>query len=347
MPVGHDSTAIGTSSAHVAESRGRVRRSRPSDATPLVCAVAYDGLCTFEFGLVVEVFGLPRPELERWYRFRTVAAEPGPLRAVGGVTVTASHGLASLRQADIVVLPGWRGADAPVPPALARALRTAHARGARVVSICSGAFVLAACGLLDGRRATTHWRHADALRSIRPAIDVDPDVLFVDHGDVATSAGSAAGLDLCLHLVRRDFGAETANAVARRLVLPALREGGQRQFLPRPVPRERGDPIAALLDHVRARLDEPWPLERLAREAGTSVRTLSRRLREATGQGAGAWLVEARVARAAELLEGGTSLADVADACGFGSQESLRRHFRRRRGVSPSRYRAMFGRTGV
>ena len=317
------------------------RRPAPD---PLVCAIAYDGLCTFEFGLVVEVFGLPRPELERYYRFRTVAAEPGPLRAVGGVTVEASHSLASLRHADLVVVPGWRGADSPVPRPLLRALVRAHARGARIASVCSGAFVLAAAGLLDGRRATTHWRHAEALRAAHPAIEVDPDVLFVDHGDVATSAGSAAGLDLCLHLVRADFGAGVANAVARRLVLPAAREGGQRQFVPRPVPRERTRGVASLLDRVRARLDEPWPLERMAAEANVSVRTLSRRVREATGASAQAWLVEVRVARAAELLEDGTAIEDVVEACGFGSVETLRRHFRRLRGMPPSRHRAMFGR---
>ena len=317
------------------------RRPAPG---PLVCAVAYDGLCTFEFGLAVEVFGLPRPELERYYRFRTVAAEPGPLRATGDVTVAPSHGLASLRRADLVVVPGWRGADAPVPTPLLRALVAAHARGARIASICSGAFVLAAAGLLDGRRATTHWRHAEALAAARPSIEVDPDVLFVDHGDVATSAGSAAGLDLCLHLVRADFGADVANAVARRLVLPAAREGGQRQFVPRPVPRERERGVAPLLDRVRARLDEPWPLERMAAEANVSVRTLSRRVREATGTSAQGWLVGERVARAAELLEGGTAIEDAVDACGFGSAETMRRHFRRLRGVPPSRHRAMFRR---
>ena len=317
--------------------------NRPAPG-PLVCAVAYDGLCTFEFGLVVEVFGLPRPELERYYRFRTVAAEPGPLRATGGVTVAPAHGLASLRRADLVVVPGWRGADAPVPAPLRRALVAAHARGARIASICSGAFVLAAAGLLDGRRATTHWRHAGALAAAHPSIEVDPDVLFVDGGDVATSAGSAAGLDLCLHLVRADFGADVANAVARRLVLPAAREGGQRQFVPRPVPRERGRGVAPLLDRVRASLDEPWPLERMAAEANVSVRTLSRRVREATGESAQGWLVATRVARAAELLEGGAAIEDTVDACGFGSAETMRRHFRRLRGVPPSRHRAMFGR---
>ena len=170
-----------------------------------VAALVYDGLCTFEFGVVVEVFGLPRPELDRWYDFRVAAVEPGPLRATGGVTVEAAGGLGVLDHAGTIVVPGWRDTRRKPPEALLRKLRRAHEQGARVLSVCSGVFVLAAAGLLDGRRATTHWRYAPALAERFPRIDVDPDVLYVDAGSVLTSAGSAAGIDLCLHLVRRDL----------------------------------------------------------------------------------------------------------------------------------------------
>ncbi|MFZ2870855.1 DJ-1/PfpI family protein, partial [Zavarzinia sp.] len=194
----------------------------PNETSPLVVALAYDGLCTFEFGLAVEVFGLPRPEMgPDWYRFAVASVDPGPLRATGGVRLLVDGGLEMLDQAGTIIVPGWRGADVPVPEALREALRRAAGRGARLLSICSGVFVLAAAGLLEGRRATTHWRYAARLAAAYPAIMVDADVLYVDEGQVLTSAGSAAGLDLCLHLVRRDFGAEAANRVARRLAVPA------------------------------------------------------------------------------------------------------------------------------
>ncbi|MEL7044334.1 MAG: transcriptional regulator FtrA [Pseudomonadota bacterium] len=316
---------------------------RNSDG-PLVCVLAYDGLCTFEFGIGTEVFALPRPEFRRWYRFQTVAAEPGPLAAVGGISIRADTGLEGLESASLVLVPGWRGCDAAVPEKLIAALRAAHARGARLASICSGVFVLAAAGLLDRRRATTHWRYAERLAAQYPTVEVLPDVLYVDDGDVLTSAGSAAGIDLCLHIVRNDFGAEYANAVARRLVLPTHRDGGQRQFVPAPVPRARGARIGPLLDRIRERLDEPWPIKRMAGEAGMSARTFARRFGEATGCTPLAWLTATRVSRAAELLESSDSpLADIATTCGFGSLETFRREFRSARGVSPSRHRAQFG----
>lgn len=312
-------------------------------ARPLVCVIAYDGLCTFEFGIGVEVFGLPRPEFDSWYDFAVVAAEPGPLRAIGGISVEAEAGLDRLAEASLVLVPGWRGADEAVPSALIEALRQAHAGGARIASICSGVFVLAAAGLLDRRRATTHWRHVDKLAEHYPAIEIDPDVLYVDEGDVLTSAGSAAGLDLCLHIIRRDFGAAHANAVARRLVLPAQRQGGQRQFVQAPVPKLRGGQIAPLLDHVRSRLDEAWPVDRMAAWVGLSPRTFARRMTEA-GMTPLHWLRMARVERAAELIEtSDAALADVAAAAGFGSLESFRREFRRARGIAPSQHRARFG----
>ncbi|MFY0679580.1 MAG: transcriptional regulator FtrA [Thalassovita sp.] len=315
-----------------------------SERTPLVCVLAYDGLCTFEFGIGVEVFGLSRPEFEQWYQFKTVAAEAGPLRAFGGLMFNADHPLDALLEADLILVPGWSGIDVPVPADLIETLQKAHANGARVASICSGVFVLAAAGLLDGRRATTHWRYVETLQARHPEIDVDGDVLYVDDGDVLTSAGSAAGLDLCLHIVRKDWGAAHANSVARRLVLPAQRDGGQRQFVTAPVPLDRGGRIGPLLDQIRAHLDQDWPVARMATEAGLSARTLARRFRDATGETPLRWLVTARVAHAATLLEDSeVPLADIAASCGFGSLESFRREFRRLRGQAPSQFRKAFG----
>jgi AraC family transcriptional regulator, transcriptional activator FtrA len=188
---------------------------------PLVVALVYDGLCTFEFAIVAEIFGLSRPEMgPGWYRFASAAIEPGPLRAHGGLTVVCDGGFELLDQADIIVAPGWKGAGIEVPADLTERLRGAHARGARLASICSGAFVLAATGLLSGQRAATHWRYAEGLSRLHPEIEVDADVLYVEAGNVFTSAGSAAGIDLMLHIIRHEFGVAAANSVARRLVMP-------------------------------------------------------------------------------------------------------------------------------
>jgi AraC family transcriptional activator FtrA len=309
----------------------------------LVAALAYDGLCTFEFGIAVEIFGLPRPEFDRWYRFVVCTTERGRLRAVGGVRVSVEGGADVLRRAGTIVVPGWRDAKDTPPRAMLEALRAAHARGVRIVSICSGIFVLAAAGLLEGRRCTTHWRYVEALRRRHPELRLEPDVLYVDDGDILTSAGGGAGIDLCLHIVRRDWGPRIANQVARRLIIPPHREGGQAQFVERPVARE-GSRFAALFDWARKRLDEELPIDRLAAEAGMSRRNFMRRFREATGSSPGEWLVGERVARARELLEAGRMPVErVATACGFGSTDTLRHHFRRRLRTSPQRYRAQFG----
>ena len=316
-----------------------------SEKQPLVCAVAYDGLCTFEFGIAVELFALPRPEFEDWYNFATVKAEPGPIRAVGGITLEADENLDLLQDASLIIVPGWRGADTPVPENLCAALRAAYDAGARIASICSGVFVLAAAGLLNGKGATTHWRYTDKLAQMYPSIDVDPDVLFVENDRILTSAGSAAGLDLGLHIIRQDYGAQVAASVARRLVLPAQRDGGQRQFVPRPEPKPRiGSGLAALQDRIRASLDENWPIERMASAAATSGRTLARRFHEEAGTTPLNWLKVERISRAAELLENGSiPLSDVWEVCGFGSAETFRRDFRRTMGVPPIRYRERLG----
>ena len=309
-----------------------------------VVALAYDGLCTFEFGCVVEIFSLNRPELGvSWYEFSVAAVEPGPLRAQGGFTVQVEHGLEALDQADTILIPGWRGLDAPVPEALCAALRAAHARGARLASICSGVFVLAAAGLLDGRRATTHWRYAEVLAARHPAIAVEPDVLYVDEGSLISSAGSAAGLDMLIHLVRRDFGPGVANAVARRLVVPPHREGGQAQYVPRPVAPEARNRLGELLDWMAANLDQELSVEALAARVFMSTRTFQRQFREATGTSPYEWLLRRRVALAQELLEAGRlPLETIGRTAGFGSEESFRYHFRRVAGVSPGAWRKRF-----
>lgn len=319
--------------------------AKPS-AGPLVCVLAYDGQCTFEFGVAAEVFALPRPEMGLgWYRYAVCGVEPGPLRAAGGLTVTPDGGLEQLAAADLVVVPGWRGIDAPVPEALVVALLAAHRRGARVMSLCSGIAVLAAAGLLAGRTATTHWRYADAVVARWPDIRLDPAVLYIDHGDVATAAGSAAGIDLCLHVVRRDFGAAAANNVARRLVVPPHRDGGQAQFVPAPVPRaHEAARLGPLIDWLRTTLDQPHSVASLATRAGMSQRTFQRRFAETTGMAPGAWLLAERLRRACALLEDPSSpgLDAIAEACGFGTAATLRHHFRARFGRSPGAWRRSF-----
>ena len=226
---------------------------------PTVSVLAYEGMSAFETGIVTEVFGLSRPEFDLpWYRLTICAAGAGRVRLVGGALLQTDHGLDEFASADTVIVPGVSDVHAEVAPDVVAALRAAAGRGARIVSICSGAFALAAAGLLDGRRATTHWRYAEQLRRRHPLVDVDPDVLYIDNDDVLTSAGSAAGLDLCLHLVRKDFGASIANAVARRLVIQPHRDGGQVQFIEAPVPPNPADDgIAASMAWALRRLDQP------------------------------------------------------------------------------------------
>lgn len=318
---------------------------------PLVVVLAYDGLCTFEFGVAYEVFGLPRPEMgDGWYRYAVSGAEPGPLRAAGGLRVTVDAGLELLDQADLIVVPGWRHINAPVPGLLISALQAAHKRGARIISLCSGIAVLAAAGFLNGKRATTHWRYLSMVQSQYPTIRLQPDILYTDEGDVLTAAGSAAGIDLCLHIVRRDFGPDAANSVARRLVVSPHRDGGQTQFVERPVPLAReGARLSPLLDWMRVHLNERHSVARLAARAGMSLRTFQRRFEATAGMTPREWLIVERLRRARELLEqtDEASLEDVAATVEFGSLATLRHHFRQRLGMSPSIYRARFSVNGA
>lgn len=309
-----------------------------------VVALAYDQLCTFEFGCTVELFALDRPELGvPWYEFAVCAAEPGPIRAAGGISVLAPFTLELLERADTIVIPGWRNADEAPPAALLDKIRAAYRRGARLCSICSGVFVLAAAGVLDGKRVTTHWRYAALLAQRYPSIEVEADALYVDAGQIITSAGSAAGLDMLLHLVRRDYGAKVGNLVAQRLVVAPHREGGQAQFVPRPMANDEGGRLAKLMDWLRAHPAQPHTLASMADRAAMSTRTLQRQFQEATGLGPINWLIRERVAIAKDLLEvADTPLAQVAELAGFGSEESLRRHFRRLVATSPGAYRQRF-----
>ncbi|RWX74897.1 transcriptional regulator FtrA [Neorhizobium lilium] len=316
----------------------------PNNVNPLVVIAAYDGLCTFEFGCAFEVFGLSRPEIgPDWYRCATAAVDAGPIRGAGGLTLVPDGGLELLGEADSIVIPGWRGPGARAPEAFLEALRQAHRNGRRIVSICGGAFVLAQAGLLSGKRATTHWHHVAKLAAEYPDITVEPRALYVDEGDVMTSAGSAAGLDLCIHVVRKDFGAKAANSVARRLVVAAHREGGQAQFIERSIPPVSGANLSALLDTIRGRLSETWSIERMASEARVSVRSIQRHVRDATGMAPGEWLQGERVAQARELLEETTlSVASIARHTGFGSATNFRNQFRAIVGLPPAAYRSRF-----
>lgn len=310
----------------------------------LVVAVAYDQLCTFEFGCVVEVFALPRPELAvDWYRFAVCAAERGQIRAAGGVTMLVPRGLSMLDKADTILIPGWRDPDKQPPAALLRKIRAAYERGARLASICSGVFVLAAAGVLDGKMATTHWRYADRLAARYPAIRVRPNDLYSVQGQVITAAGSAAGLDMMLHIVRTDHGARVANMVARRLVIPPYRRGDQAQFVMRPVLPDESGRLTSLIDWLRENLKRPHTLEALAARATMSTRTLQRQFADATGFSPYEWILRERVAVAQEMLESrNATLARVADLCGFKSEQSMRKHFRRIAGTSPATYRQQF-----
>jgi AraC family transcriptional activator FtrA len=320
---------------------------RKTHRSELVVAVAYDQLCTFEFGCVVEMFALQRPELGvPWYRFAVCSAERGALRAAGGITISAPHSLKILDRAHTIIVPGWRDADEPPPAELVRRIRAAHDRGARICSICSGVFVLAAAGILEGKAVTTHWRYAERLQQRYPGLTVEANALYVDQGSVVTSAGSAAGLDMLVHLVRRDYGPKIANTVAQRLVIPPHRDGDQAQYVPRPVASSESGRLAKLIDWIRGDLTAAHSLTAMARRASMSPRTLLRRFKETTGVAPGEWLIRERIALARELLEGGkVPIGRVCERAGFGSEESFRRHFRLRVGVSPAAYQRRFLRT--
>ncbi|GII54770.1 transcriptional regulator FtrA [Planotetraspora thailandica] len=312
-----------------------------------VSVLAFDGMSPFELGCVVELFGLPRPELDvPWYDLRVCAETTGPLRAVGGFTLQAAHGLDVFAEADTVIVPGVPDVRGRVSPALIGALRRAHGRGARVVSICSGAFALAAAGLLDGREATTHWKYATLLQERFPQIRVNADVLYVDGDDVLTSAGSAAGIDLLIHLVRRDHGPSVANAVARRLVVPPHREGGQAQFIEAAVSAvDDDDAVARAMEWAMAHLAEPITVSAMAAVARMSQRSFIRHFNRQTGSSPLRWVISQRIAASLPLLEATAAPVEkIGAAVGFESPVTFRHHFTRAMRTSPSAYRKTFSR---
>lgn len=311
---------------------------------PRITVVVYDQLSLFEYGCVVEVFALPRPELDvPWYEFSACAAEPGPLRSTAGVTVTATHDLTLLERADTIIVPGWRDPNETPPAALLEKIRAAVERGARVCSICSGAFVLAWAGVLNDHVATTHWRLVDQLAKLFPRVSVEANVLYVDAGSVLTSAGSAAGIDMMLHMVRSDYGPRVASTVARRLVVPAHREGAEAQFIHSPVMAGDSTRLAQLMAWIRANLAAAHTVQSLAERASMSSRTLQRQFQQVTGLSPLDWITRERVLAAKQLLEQTAEpLKVVAAQSGFASQESFRRHFRRLLRSSPAIYRRSF-----
>jgi AraC family transcriptional activator FtrA len=306
-----------------------------------VALAAAGHLLHFELGVAYEIFGNPPLESTGdWYD--VLLCGPGPVR-VGPFVVEPDHGLERLVSADTVIVPACADVDDPPPTELIEAVRAAHEAGARVASLCTGAFVLGAAGLLDGRRATTHWAHTAELSARHPRAIVDPDVLYTDNGSVLTAAGKAAAVDLCLHLVQLDHGATIANTVARRLVVPPHRAGGQAQFVATPLPVAGDHLLADLLAWVQQRLDQPLTVTDMATQANMSSRHLGRQFRSMTGQAPLQWLLTQRVRRAQELLEAtDESIQAVAVATGMGTATTLRRQFKRIVGVPPDTYRRAF-----
>jgi AraC family transcriptional activator FtrA len=317
---------------------------RSDGEPPIVICIAYDGLSLFEAGIASEVFGVDRPEIDGvLYRFRIAQGEPGVLRSRGGLSIQSQGGLRLLNGASLIIVPGWRDHRETPGPQLLRALRAAHDRGSRLLSICTGAFVLAAAGVLDGRSATTHWRYAQAFRERFPAVDLLPEVLYADEGDVITSAGSAAGIDACLHVVRKDYGSAVANIVARTMVTPPHRAGGQLQYIPSSVAIDEGGSLAPVMDWARSRLHRPLRMGDLAARAAMSERSFLRHFRAQVGMGPMEWLRRERVAVAQQLLERSAKrLETVADEAGFGSVTALRTAFREIAGGPPTQHRRQF-----
>ncbi|MCT9008922.1 GlxA family transcriptional regulator [Streptomyces rhizosphaerihabitans] len=305
-----------------------------------VVVLALDGVYPFELGMPSRIFGAA----EGRYEVVTCTVDGGPVRTDADFSIVVDHGPEALGAADTVVI----AAVTPdrVTGALSEEVAAALAfirPGTRVVSICTGAFVLAAAGLLDGRRATTHWHVSDLFRRMFPRVELDPDVLFVDDGEILTSAGAASGIDICLHIVRRDHGSELANRVARRCVVPPLREGGQAQYIEQPVPEPSTASTAATRDWALTRLGDPLALTDLAAHAGMSLRTFARRFNDEVGMSPGRWIVQQRVARARHLLEASDLSVDrIAGEVGFATGASLRQHLQATIGVSPQTYRRTF-----
>jgi AraC family transcriptional activator FtrA len=309
-----------------------------------IAVAIYDGLLGYEYGIVAELFGLVRPGLEEiWYDYMPCRVEKGTITSSHGLMMVPPFGTRDLLEADTIVIPGWRS-PAHIPrPAFINALRSAYKNGATILSICSGAFVLGHAGLLDGRRSTAHWLHTEELQQAFPKTRVMRDRLYVKDGRISTSAGSTAGLDLCLSVIRDDFGVEVANLVARRMVAPSHREGGQSQYIQPAVLAIEDDEMGPVLDWMTKHIDEQMSLETIANRFSMSLRTFQRRFQALTGLAPLNWLNENRLNRARSLLETtDLSIEQVAHRSGLGSTANLRKHFERRLKTTPSVYRSTF-----
>jgi transcriptional regulator GlxA family with amidase domain len=332
----------------LAQQEGGVASGRATDpgrGAHAVAIVVSDGVSAFELGVACEIFGSHWSAMfgVRWYRSLVCAITPGPVTTDGGFQMLAAHGLEQIRGADtVIVLPTV--STEQVPAGIPEVLRQAHARGSRIISLCTGAFAVAAGGLLDGRRATTHWTECDELARRYPKVTVDPGVLFVDEGDIATSAGSAAGIDLCLHVVRQDYGTEIATQLARQLVVPPQRDGGQAQYIDAPMPELGSSSLfAGTIGWLQEHLDEPITVEDLAARSAMSPRTFARRFAASTGTTPYQWLLRQRVQLAQRLLEMSDLPVDsVAEKSGFSTAANLRKHFSRAVHTSPQGYRRTF-----
>ncbi|MFL6000134.1 MAG: GlxA family transcriptional regulator [Streptomyces sp.] len=310
-----------------------------------VAAVVLDGVNPFELGVVCEVFGTDRSDDGLpVYDFAVASAEGPTLTSRAGFAVHVEHGLERLESADLIAVPACaRYETRDFPPELLEALRSGVERGARVLSVCSGVFLLAAAGLLDGRRCTVHWHHAEELARAYPRLTVEPDVLYVDEDPVITSAGTAAGIDACLHIVRKEQGPEVANKIARRMVVPPHREGGQAQYIERPLPRSKCDTVGEVLVWMEQHLDEEVTVEQLAERAHMSPRTFARRFQQETGTTPYRWILRQRVLLAQRLLEATDETVDaIAGRAGFGTAAALRHQFLRAVGTTPNAYRRTF-----
>ncbi|AND70320.1 AraC family transcriptional regulator [Dyella thiooxydans] len=305
--------------------------------------MAFDGIGAFHLAVPCAVFGTPAGG-GPLFEVQVCAIEPGELRSEAGFGIAVRHGLGALARADIVVVPSWRDPAQAAPLLLLRALRSAHRRGALVVGLCLGAFVLADAGLLDGRRAATHWVGAGLFAQRFPQVTLEPDVLYVDAGPVVTSAGTAAGIDCCLHVVRRLYGVEVAARIARRMVVPPHRQGGQAQYIEQPVPaRVEPGPLQRALDWATGHLDQPHSLDTLAARAAMSRRSFTRHFRRHTGTTVSQWLLGQRLALAQRLLETSDQPVErIAERAGFGTPLSMRQHFATAFDTTPSAYRREF-----
>ncbi|MDH6516613.1 transcriptional regulator GlxA family with amidase domain [Streptomyces sp. SAI-135] len=310
-----------------------------------VAAVVLDGVNPFELGVVCEVFGTDRSDDGLpVYDFAVASAEGPTLTSRSGFSLHVEHGLERLESADLIAVPaGAHYETREFPPELLAALRRGVERGARVLSVCSGVFVLAAAGLLDGRRSAVHWKHVDELTRAYPRLTVEPDVLYVDADPVITSAGTAAGIDACLHIVRKEQGPEVANKIARRMVVPPHRDGGQAQYIERPLPASKCDTVGEVLVWMERHLDEDVTVEQLAERALMSPRTFARRFQQETGTTPYRWILRQRVLLAQRLLEATDETVDaIAGRTGFGTAAALRHQFLRAVGTTPNAYRRTF-----